>query len=240
MSSGRAGARPSHVQRSRRSATLPYKDERPPHHNGRRTTTRAIPDAGARGFLARLHAGLLEIALVAQRLDDPLLVEDLLQALERAFNGLVLFQLELDSHLPFSPPWCFRPFGRRKVANSISKRPAPFNRKLYHIFGLSCTRECGILCALFLLGRVSEWSMVQPWKGCVGASLPGVRIPPLPPCRKVISRRRRKLSRRTWFSGEAQRWHAPVGSIRSLPRAQATRSRPPARAVLCRTPSRDS
>ena len=30
-------------------------------------------------------------------------------------------------------------------------------------------------------GRVSEWSMVQPWKGCVGATPPGVRIPPLPP-----------------------------------------------------------
>ena len=26
--------------------------------------------------------------------------------------------------------------------------------------------------------------MVQPWKGCVGASLPGVRIPPLPPTRE--------------------------------------------------------
>ena len=42
-------------------------------------------------------------------------------------------------------------------------------------------QECGILYALFLLGRVSEWSMVQPWKGCVGASPPGVRIPPPPP-----------------------------------------------------------
>ena len=30
-------------------------------------------------------------------------------------------------------------------------------------------------------GGVSEWSMVQPWKGCVGASPPGVRIPPPPP-----------------------------------------------------------
>ena len=30
-------------------------------------------------------------------------------------------------------------------------------------------------------GEVSEWSMVQPWKGCVGASPPGVRIPPPPP-----------------------------------------------------------
>ena len=30
-------------------------------------------------------------------------------------------------------------------------------------------------------GGVSEWSMVQPWKGCVGASPPGVRIPPSPP-----------------------------------------------------------
>ena len=29
------------------------------------------------------------------------------------------------------------------------------------------------------IGGVSEWSMVQPWKGCVGASPPGVRIPPL-------------------------------------------------------------
>ena len=31
------------------------------------------------------------------------------------------------------------------------------------------------------VGGVSEWSMVQPWKGCVGASPPGVRIPPPPP-----------------------------------------------------------
>ena len=30
-------------------------------------------------------------------------------------------------------------------------------------------------------GEVSEWSKVPPWKGGVGASLPGVRIPPSPP-----------------------------------------------------------
>ena len=34
---------------------------------------------------------------------------------------------------------------------------------------------------MMAIGGVSEWSMVQPWKGCVGASPPGVRIPPSPP-----------------------------------------------------------
>lgn len=30
-------------------------------------------------------------------------------------------------------------------------------------------------------GEVSEWPMVQSWKGCVGAIPPWVRIPPSPP-----------------------------------------------------------
>ena len=41
----------------------------------------------------------------------------------------------------------------------------------------------GKIRAVFRLGGVSEWSMVQPWKGCVGATPPGVRIPPPPPTR---------------------------------------------------------
>ena len=54
----------------------------------------------------------------------------------------------------------------------------------YHKFRLPWEKENCILSPLFPPGRVSEWSMVQPWKGCVGASLPGVRIPPLPPTRE--------------------------------------------------------
>lgn len=30
-------------------------------------------------------------------------------------------------------------------------------------------------------GEVSEWSIVQPWKGCVGLSPPRVRISVSPP-----------------------------------------------------------
>ena len=71
-----------------------------------RTTAGTVPNARTRGFLPRLDAGLLEVALVTQRLDDPLLVEDLLQALQTAFNGLALLQLELDCHAcsPHFPP----------------------------------------------------------------------------------------------------------------------------------------
>ena len=97
----------------------------------RRAAARTVADACARGFLARLDAGLLEITLVAQSLDDALLVEDLLQALERAFNGLVLFQLELYCHLPFSPPWCSRPFGRRKRRIVYQKNMGYFKHKVH-------------------------------------------------------------------------------------------------------------
>ena len=34
---------------------------------------------------------------------------------------------------------------------------------------------------MLLLGEVSEWSIVHPWKGCVPSSVPGVRIPLSPP-----------------------------------------------------------
>ena len=47
--------------------------------------------------------------------------------------------------------------------------------------GLISVSYFGTICAVFRLGEVSEWSMVQPWKGCVGATPPGVRIPPSPP-----------------------------------------------------------
>ena len=73
----------------------------------RHATTRTGTDAGARRFLAGLHARLLEVARFAQRLDQTLLVENLLQPLESAFNGFTLFQLELDCQSS-SPP--FRTF----------------------------------------------------------------------------------------------------------------------------------
>ncbi len=32
---------------------------------------------------------------------------------------------------------------------------------------------------------MSEWFKVHPWKGCVGATLPGVRIPLFPLCQML-------------------------------------------------------
>ena len=60
--------------------------------------TRTVADAGALGFLARLDARLLEIAVVAELLDETLLVEDLLQTLQPALDGLALLELENNSH----------------------------------------------------------------------------------------------------------------------------------------------
>lgn len=83
--------------------------ERPPPlcSHLRHAATRTGADACTRRFLASLHARLLEVARFAQRLDETLLVENLLQPLESAFNGFALFQLELDCHSS-SPP--FRTF----------------------------------------------------------------------------------------------------------------------------------
>ena len=89
-----------------------------------RTTAGTRPDACTRGFLARLHAGLLEVALVTQRLDDALLVEDLLQTLETAFNGFALFQLQLDRHACFTSLSKLSDLrGLRKSSDSISSPP---------------------------------------------------------------------------------------------------------------------
>lgn len=40
---------------------------------------------------------------------------------------------------------------------------------------------------LDMQGEVSEWLKVQTWKVCVGATSPGVRIPPSPNLNKIIS-----------------------------------------------------
>ena len=55
-----------------------------------------IADARALRFLARLHARLLEVALITERLEQTLAIEDLLHPLQSAFNGLTLLQLEND------------------------------------------------------------------------------------------------------------------------------------------------
>ena len=64
-----------------------------------RAAAGTIAYAGARRFLARLDARLLEVARLLERLDETLLVEDLLQALETAFNGFAFFQFELNRHV---------------------------------------------------------------------------------------------------------------------------------------------
>ena len=110
-----------------------------------RTTAGTRPDACTRGFLARLHAGLLEVALVTQRLDDALLVEDLLQTLETAFNGFALFQLQLDRHACFTSLSKLSDLrGPRKVRVvyhplRASASPIPIKQKLLFLVKLNAT-----------------------------------------------------------------------------------------------------
>ena len=60
--------------------------------------TRTVADAGTLGFLARLNAGLLKVALIADRLEKTFLVEDLLHPLKSALDGLALLELKHDGH----------------------------------------------------------------------------------------------------------------------------------------------
>ena len=60
--------------------------------------TRTVADAGTLGFLARLNAGLLKVALITDRLKKTFLIKDLLHPLKSALDGLALLELKHDGH----------------------------------------------------------------------------------------------------------------------------------------------